>query len=107
MKKLVATILLAMTFQGAWAIDLDTAKDEGLVGEATTGYLAAVKQPASADVQALIRDVNAKRKEKFQQAADKTDATLIQVQTRFYQLAVSRTAPGHYYQDETGRWTKK
>ena len=107
MKKLIATIVLAMAFQSAWAIDIDTAKDQGLVGEARTGYLAAVKQPASADVQALIKDVNAKRKAKFRQAADKTDATLVQVQTRFYQLAVKRTATGHYYQDENSRWVKK
>ena len=107
MKRLIATILLAMACQGAWAIDIDTAKDQGLVGEARTGYLAAVQQPASAEVKALISDVNAKRKAKFQAAANKTDATLVQVQTRFYQLAVSRTAPGHYYQDENGRWVKK
>ena len=107
MKKLIATILLVMAFQGAWAIDIDSAKDQGLVGEARTGYLAAVKTPASAEVQALIRDVNAKRKAKFEQTAGKTNATLAQVQARFYQLAVTRTAPGHYYQDNSGRWVKK
>lgn len=107
MTRLIATILLTLAFQGAWAIDIDTAKDEGLVGEARTGYLVAVKQPASDEVKALIKSVNAKRKAKFRQTADKTDATLVQVQARFYQLAVSRTAPGHYYQDENGRWVKK
>ena len=107
MKKLIATILLAMAFQSAWAIDIDTAKDQGLVGEANTGYLAAVETPASADVQALIREVNMKRKAKFEETADKTDASLVQVQARFYQLAVRHTAPGRYYQDDNGRWVKK
>ena len=37
----------------------------------------------------------------------KTDATLVQVSNRFYELAVQRTASGHYYQNAQGRWVKK
>jgi uncharacterized protein YdbL (DUF1318 family) len=107
MKKLIATILLVMAFQSAWAIDIDTAKDQGLVGEANTGYLAAVQTPASSEVQALIKDVNAKRKAHFERTAEKTDANLLQVQARFYELAVKKTAPGRYYQDANGTWRKK
>ncbi len=107
MKKLIATIVLAMAFQSAWAIDINSAKDQGLVGEANSGYLAAVKTPANAEVKALIKDVNAKRKAKFEQTANKTEATLVQVQARFYELAVTKTRSGHYYQDANGTWRKK
>lgn len=107
MKKLLTTIGLLLFLQSAWAIDLDSAKSSGLVGEANTGYLAAVKSPASAEVQSLIQQVNTKRKEEFERTAKRTGATLEQVMVRFYELAVQRTAPGHYYQDKSGRWTKK
>lgn len=107
MKKIFIAIALVFLLQNGWAIDLDSAKDQGLVGEANTGYLAAVKTPASAEVQALIADVNAKRKAHFQSTAEKTGTTMAQVSNRFYELAVQKTAPGHYYQDRDGSWLTK
>ena len=107
MKKIFAAIGLLLLLQNAWAIDLHSAKAQGLVGEANTGYLAAVKTPASSEVRALIADVNAKRKAKFESTAKKTGTTVPQVSNRFYELAVQKTAAGHYYQDRNGRWKKK
>lgn len=106
-RQLLATLLLAFAFQSAWALDLHSAKDQGLVGEANTGYLAAVGGPPSAEVKALISDVNRKRKAEFQRTAEKTGATLEQVRFRFWELAVERTQPGNYYQDQQGSWKKK
>ena len=54
MKKILIAIILTLTFQVAWAADIHSAKNEGLVGEARSGYLAAVKTPASPDIQALV-----------------------------------------------------
>lgn len=107
MKQILAAIGLLLLLQNAWAIDIHTAKDQGLVGEARSGYLAAVKKPASAEVQALIRDVNAKRKARFEATAKKTGTTPQQVSNRFYELAVRNTDAGHYYQDASGSWKKK
>jgi len=107
MRRIVAAILLALVFQTAWAIDIQSAKDQGLVGEANTGYLAAVGAAPSAEVKALIDDVNRKRKAEFQRTAEKTGATPEQVRVRFYELAVQRTQPGHYYQDASGNWKRK
>ena len=105
-RKFVAALLLMLAFQSAWAIDIHTAKEQGLVGEANTGYLAAVGTP-SAEVKALVTDVNAKRKAEFERTAKKTGATLEQVRARFYELAVQRTAAGHYFQDASGNWKRK
>ncbi|MCI0518289.1 MAG: YdbL family protein, partial [Woeseiaceae bacterium] len=107
MKKLMTAILMCFALQTAWAIDIGTAKAQGLVGESNTGYLAAVKTPASAEVNALIADVNAKRRAEFEATASKTGATVEQVAYRFYELAVQKTAVGHYYQDAGGTWKKK
>ncbi len=106
-KKVFAAVGLILLMQNAWAIDIRDAKAQGLVGEANTGYIAAVTPPASADVRALIADVNRKRKARFENTARKTGTTLAQVANRFYELAVQKTAPGHYYQDSSGRWKKK
>ena len=105
--RFVALLVMFTLAQAAWAIDLDSAKANGLVGEANTGYLAAVTTPASSEVKKLISVVNAKRREKFMATAQKTDATMAQVQYRFYQLAVKNTKPGHYYQDARGSWKRK
>ena len=105
-RNIFAALLLVLAFQAAWAIDLHAAKEQGLVGEANTGYLAAVGAP-SAEVKALIDEVNAKRKAEFERTAKKTGATPEQVRIRFYELAVQRTEPGHYYQDASGNWQRK
>jgi uncharacterized protein len=107
MKKILLALCLSLAVSAAWAIDIGAAKEQGLVGEANTGYIAAVKMPASAEVQALIADVNAKRKAEFEKTAEKTGATLEQVRARFYELAVKKTAAGHYYQDANGTWRTK
>jgi len=107
MRKILAAIILTLAMQSAWAIDIGSAKKQGLVGEANSGYLAAVVSPASADVKALIASVNAKRKAEFKRAANKTNTTVQQVSNRFYELAIQRTARGNYYQDGSGRWKKK
>ncbi len=107
MKQLIAMAILSLAFQSAFALDIHSAKDQGLVGEANTGYLAAVKTPASAEVESLIREVNAKRRAQFSRTAKNTGATPEQVRVRFYQIAVEKTRKGHYYQDANGRWQKK
>lgn len=105
-RRFLAALLLALVFQSAWAIDLHAAKEQGLVGEANTGYLAAIGSP-SAEVKALVAEVNEKRRAEFKRTAEKTGATLQQVQYRFYELAVQRTQAGHYYQDASGNWQRK
>ena len=107
LKKVLVAIGLIVFLQNAWAIDIRSAKSEGLIGEANTGFVAAVQTPASAEVLVLIADVNQKRKAQFNATADKTGTTVAQVAHRFYELAVQKTAPGNYYQDEGGRWKKK
>ncbi len=107
MKKIFAAIGFLLLLQNAWAIDIHSAKAQGLVGEANTADLAAVANPASSEVRALIEAVNAKRKAKFENTAKKTGATVAQVRQRFYEIAVQKTAAGNYYQDKNGRWKKK
>ena len=107
MRQTIAAILLTLVIQTAWAIDIGAAKQQGLVGEANSGYLAAVKKPASAEVAALIASVNTKRRAEFGRTAKKTNTTVAQVSHRFYELAVQKTRAGNYYQGPRGQWIKK
>lgn len=107
MKKMIATLLLCIFVPSVWAIELADAKAQGLVGEANNGYIAVVEQPVSADVKALLNEVNNKRKAFFQRAALKTGISTSQVSDRSYELAVESTAKGHYYQNKAGDWVKR
>lgn len=106
LQRLLAVLLLCAA-SWAWAIEIDAAKEAGLVGEAVSGYLAPVRTPVSAEVQALIDRVNQARREHFERAAARTGATVEQVRVRFYELAVQNTEPGRYYQDADGTWRRK
>lgn len=107
MKKL--TILLAfcllLIVQPAFAIDLQTAKSQGLVGELSSGYLAAVETP-SADVKALITDVNVKRKAKYQEIATRNNITLKDVEELAGKKAIEKSKAGSFVKDG-GSWKKK
>lgn len=88
----------------AFAIGLDTAKEEGLVGEQQNGYLGAIVQ--SSEVLLLIDDINAKRKAKYQELATKNGITLEQVEILAAKKSYEKTETGHYLQ-VNGQWVKK
>lgn len=100
---LLAASLLFIT-SSALALDLNDAKAKGMVGETMQGYLAAVV--SNPEVNALIRDVNSKRKQRYQQLAKKNGISLQQVEKLAAERAYKKTASGHYVQ-KNGSWVKK
>ncbi len=107
MKKLTTLLAfcLLLIAQPVFAIDLQTAKSQGLVGELSSGYLAAVETP-SADVKALITDINAKRKVKYQEIAARNNITLKDVEQMAGKKAIEKSKPGSFVKDG-GSWQKK
>jgi len=107
MKTLLAfiTTCLLLVAQPAFSIDLQTAKDQGLVGETPSGYLAAVKSP-SPEVSALIDSINSKRKEKFREIAANNNTSLQAVEQLAGKKAIEKSAPGSYVK-VGGSWQKK
>jgi hypothetical protein len=65
---------LALFALPASALDLATAKAQGLVKETASGYIAAVK--SSPEVNDLVKNVNAGRKAEYQKIADKRGTPL-------------------------------
>ncbi len=65
MKTRIVTLLAVMMMAApAFALDLQSARSQGLVAETTEGYIKAVKP--SAEVDALVSEVNAKRRAEYE-----------------------------------------
>lgn len=99
--------LLALCTFNTWALDLDEAKASGLVGETPSGYLAPVSSSPSAEVSALVNDVNAKRKQQYSDIASKRNISLNAVEKLAAKKAHEKTLPGHFVQSASGDWEKK
>ena len=114
MKKLVkkigylsfSTLLLSFAAH-TFALDLQEAKEKGLVGETPLGYLASPNGSASGEVKALIDDINSKRKEKYDEVAAKVGKPVSIVEKLAGEKAIEKTESGHYIQSPEGAWQKK
>lgn len=103
-------VLLVMLLGGPanlWALTLGEAKAKGLVGETPAGYLGIVSGKGSREVQALMKDVNRKRKQKYQGIAKRNGTSLQTVEVLAGKTAIKKTRSGHYIQLPSGKWTKK
>jgi uncharacterized protein YdbL (DUF1318 family) len=107
MKTLAAIFItwLLLAAQPAYALDLQTAKDQGLVGETPAGYLEAVKQP-SAEVKTLIDSINSQRREKYQEIAARNNTSLEAVELLAGKKAIEKSSPGSYIKIGNS-WQKK
>lgn len=100
------TALLLVHAGAAAALSLDDAKAKGLVGEQTDGYIGAVESAPSAEVKALVADVNAKRHSSYAAIASKNGTAVEAVAALAAQKLVGRVPPGQWVGDQ-GRWVQK
>ncbi|MCZ4336893.1 YdbL family protein [Shewanella colwelliana] len=99
---LAAGLLLSIN---AFAISLQDAKSQGLVGEQTNGYLGLV---VNNDVSSeLATTVNAKRTAHYQKIATKNGISIEDVAKLAAEKAIAATKKGHYIQTKDGKWVKK
>ncbi|MGO2010929.1 MAG: YdbL family protein [Pseudoalteromonas sp.] len=105
-KKLnLITLLSAVCLSfSAWAISLDNAKDQGLVGEDSSGYLGLVVQ--NAEAKAVVDEINEKRKAQYLKLAKKNDLSLAQVEALAAAKTIKKTQSGHFI-EVNGEWVKK
>ncbi|AFT71419.1 hypothetical protein UCP025560 [Alloalcanivorax dieselolei B5] len=99
---MVATLTMAGT---AFALELDQAKTQGLVGEQPNGYLGVVK--ATPEAVQLVSDVNEKRRQAYERIARQNGITLEQVANLAGQKAIEKTSGGEYVKTPDGQWIKK
>jgi uncharacterized protein len=106
MKKLVLTsVLVAMFSMPAFALDLHGARTSGKVGEKTDGYVSALV--STPDVQALVAEVNAKRKAEYTRISSENGQPVDVVAKLAASQIISGLEAGSSYQDASGAWKKR
>ena len=92
---------------GSAALTLDQAKAQGLLGEMPNGYLGLVRASASPEAKALMKDINRKRRQKYQEISRKNGTKLGAVEALAGKTVLKKTKPGHYIKSPSGNWMKK
>lgn len=110
MRKLAAAFVVLLGLGGiaampASALELETAVQQGLVGEKPDGYLAPVDS-SSAEVQALVKKVNDWRRQQYIDLANKHDQTLDEVERVAGEKRIRAAPPGSYVWRD-GQWVRK
>jgi uncharacterized protein len=91
----------------AQAEPLEDAKAAGLVGERIDGYLGVVGSSAPADVVQLVEQVNAERRAKYAEIAQKQGAPVEAVAQIAGKKLIERAGPGEYVMGADGQWQHK
>ncbi|MFA5040181.1 MAG: YdbL family protein [Bdellovibrionales bacterium] len=89
----------------ALALDLHQARSSGLVGEKADGFAVALSQ--TAEVKALVADVNAKRSQEYARISKQNGQSVDVVAKLAFQQIVAGLAPGSLYQGADGSWKKR
>ena len=107
MKKHLIILITALSLLAgtAWADTLGSAKNSGLVGETSSGYLEAVKTPDDA-TRKLIKSINKKRKAEYKKIAQDNATSLQAVESMAGEKTMRMTAKGNYIK-KSGKWIKK
>ena len=98
-------VLLAVAVPAA-ALDLDAAKAQGLIGERPDGYVEVVDGGAPQDVQALAKNVNAKRRAAYEKVARQNGAPVADVAKIAGKKLIDGARSGTYVKID-GSWVRK
>ncbi len=99
----IAAFAAVMLATPAFALDLQAARMQGLVGEQNTGYAKALKPEAAS----LVAEVNAKRKAEYQRISAQNGQPVDVVAGLAAEQIISKLPSGVAYQDASGNWVKK
>lgn len=110
MKKFLQLSLMTLALTGysiaAYAMDLNTAKHSGLIGEKPNGLIEALLPNPSPELSNLVNTTNAGRMDVYKEAAAKQSIPLKEVQAIAAQKIYDLASPGDYLM-VNGKWTKK
>lgn len=105
MKKLMVLITACLFSLSSWALDIDTAKAQGMIGERLDGYLGLVVNNADAEV--LIKSINTQRRQKYREISINRGAELRDIEKLAGAKLVEKAqSEKHYYQNENGKWAR-
>lgn len=102
-----SVLFFMLAISNAFAATLDEAKAAGQIGEKQDGYIGFVQNNPPADVVALVNDVNAQRKQRYEQIARDNGVPITEVIKLAFARAVENTRSGNYVESNPGQWTTK
>ncbi len=106
MHKLTVLLAALLVSFSSWALELDAAKQMGLVGEQTNGYLGLIASSHN-EAAALVSDINQQRKQRYQDIASRQNTPLANIEKLAGDKLVQKAAAeGHYYQTASGSWAR-
>ncbi|WP_246201865.1 YdbL family protein [Budvicia diplopodorum] len=100
---LIGTALLFSSWVNA--LTLDEAKQQGLVGETLSGYIAPVTQTPEAI--AFAEKINHARKDSYQKIAAQNNVSVSDIASVTGQKLIQRAKAGEYVRGINGQWLKK
>ena len=100
MRLKILTVLLVLFSFPAMAMDLQSARAQGLVGEGRDGYVVALDGSA----QSLASDVNAKRKAEYARISKENGQPVDVVAKIAAESIIEGLPAGAKYQDSSGNW---
>ena len=103
---LALVLLAALAAMPAAALSLEGAKAKGLVGEQADGYVGVVGA-GSPEAKKLAKDVNAKRRKRYEEIAGKRGVDVAGVAALAGKKLVDRAPSGEYIRGSDGRWVQK
>jgi|CEGF01.1.fsa_nt_gi uncharacterized protein YdbL (DUF1318 family) len=106
-KRVIWIMVLLLASLPAWALSLEQAKTQGLIGEQLNGYVGIVTASPSAELHSLVTDINQQRRALYQQSAQEASVTLEVFEIRAGQRLQGRAKTGEYLQDQNGQWRRK
>jgi len=89
----------------AWSLDLDEARSRGLLGEQVDGYVGTVVAKPSAEVVALAKQVNARRRAHYAEIAAR-NGTAIEAVAALAAKKLIESAPSGQWIKPNGGWVK-
>ncbi len=102
----ILVLLFTFSLNAEEMLNIDSAKQRGLIGEDAGGYLGAVQSPTPA-VTALIADINEKRLAEYKRIAAANNITLSDVEKLAGRKAIERTDTGYFIRLPGTTWMKK
>ncbi|NTW63683.1 MAG: YdbL family protein [Chlorobiaceae bacterium] len=102
---LVLMMMMAGIALPAYALDLETARSQGLAGEVDNGLLA-VPPGSPGDAQGLIGTINNQRRAEYAKVAAQNNLSLDVVGGMMFEKIYTRLPAGTWVQVQ-GKWTKK
>jgi uncharacterized protein YdbL (DUF1318 family) len=104
---LLSALLLVCAPLAVADLSLDAAKQQGLVGEDASGYLAAVVAAPSKEVRALVKSINDQRREEYERIAADNGIDVGDVEQLAGRKAIEKTLPGGYIRLPGSGWQTK